>query len=170
MKHELEVFFDYACPFCFRAHQYLTELKPEYPDIQIVWRPCEAHPRPERYGPHSDLCIQGFFFAQDHGVDVLAYHDRMFQAAMVERIDIESIDVLSEYVKDIVNVEDFRLALQQGTYQKAVLDANDLAYEHNGVWAVPAYRMDGQKLDAVENIGVTKQKLQEFFRENQIKK
>lgn len=163
MKHTLEVFFDYICPFCFRAHQYLKELIPDYPEIDILWHPCESHPRPERFGPHSDLCIQGYFFAKEKGIDSWTYHDRMYQAAQKERINIEDIDVLSDYVRDMMDAEAFRKALRQGTYSKMLADSNDLAYERSGVWAVPAYRMEGYKLDAAENIGVTKEQLRSFL-------
>jgi predicted DsbA family dithiol-disulfide isomerase len=163
MKQELEVFFDYACPYCLRAHEYLTELMPQYPDVSIVWRPCEAHPRPDRYGPHSDLCIQGYFFALENGVDVLAYHARMYRAALKDRIDIENIDVLTDSVRDLVDADAFRLALQQGTYQKALAESNQLAFERSGVWVVPAYRMEGRKIDSVENIGVSKEQLRRFL-------
>lgn len=163
MKHNLEVFFDYACPFCYRAYQSLKELIPEFPNINIIWQLCEAHPRPDRYGPHSDLCIQGYFYAKEHGVDAFSYHDRMFQATMVDRIDIEDLELLTNYVQDLVDANDFRLALQQGSYSKALMEANELAYQQNGVWAVPAYRCVGKKLDAVENVGVTKQELQRFL-------
>ena len=163
MKHELEIFFDYVCPFCYRAHQALKELIPDFPDINIIWQLCEAHPRPDRYGPHSDLCIQGYFYTKDHGVDPLRYHDRMFQATMVDRIDIEDLELLTNYVQDLVDVKEFRLALQGGVYKEALNKANDLAYVQNRVWAVPAYRCAGQKLDAVENVGVTRQQLQQFL-------
>ena len=157
------MFFDYACPYCLRAHEYLTELIPQYPDVSVVWRPCEAHPRPDRYGLHSDLCIQGYFFVRENGADVLAYHDRMYRAALKDRIDIESIDVLTDSVRDLVDADAFRLALQQGTYQKALAESNRLAFEHSGVWVVPAYRMAGRKIDAVENVGVSKEQLRRFL-------
>lgn len=32
----LEVFFDYACPYCLRGHKYLFELLPQYPQIEII--------------------------------------------------------------------------------------------------------------------------------------
>ncbi|WP_195201002.1 DsbA family protein [Faecalispora jeddahensis] len=163
MKQELEVFFDYACPYCLRAHEYLTELMPQYPDVSVVWRPCEAHPRPDRYGPHSDLCIQGYFFVRENGADVLAYHDRMYRAALKDRIDIESIDVLTDSVRDLVDADAFRLALQQGTYQKALAESNRLAFERSGVWVVPAYRMEDRKIDSVENVGVSKEQLRRFL-------
>lgn len=157
------MFFDYACPYCLRAHEYLTELMPQYPDVSVVWRPCEAHPRPDRYGPHSDLCIQGYFFVRENGADVLAYHDRMYRAALKDRIDIESIDVLTDSVRDLVDTDAFRLALQQGTYQKALAESNRLAFERSGVWVVPAYRMEDRKIDAIENVGVSKEQLRHFL-------
>ena len=93
--HELEVFFDYTCPYCLKAHGFLRELLPQFPEISIVWRPCEAHPRPERYGLHSDLCIQGLFCAMEQGADLWEYHDRMYRAALVDRVNIEDSDVVA---------------------------------------------------------------------------
>lgn len=159
MKQELHVFFDYICPYCLKAHKYLKELIPDYPDVTIVWHPCESHPRPDRYGPHSDLCIQGYFYAVDHGADILEYHERMYQAALKERIDIENIDALTEYVGDLVDADDFRLSLQLGTYRGKLDESNKLAFEKSDVWAVPAYRMGALKLDAVENVGVSKEQI-----------
>jgi predicted DsbA family dithiol-disulfide isomerase len=163
MKHELEVFFDYACPYCFQAHKHLTELMPDYPDVVIVRHPCESHPRPDRYGPHSDLCIQGYFFAVENGADAWTYHDRMYRAALKEHVDIEDIDALSDFVCDLVDADAFRLALRQGIYRRALAEANELAFERSGVWVVPAYRLEGRKLDAIEDIGVSKEQLRRFL-------
>lgn len=164
MKNVLELFFDYTCPYCLRAHEYLDELIEDYPDISITWRPCESHPRPEERSNHTDLCIQGYFFASEHGVDPLEYHNRMYQAALKDRIDIENIDVLADYVSDLVDKEAFAKALREGTYLEALNEANSLAFERSGVWVVPAYRMDGKKLDAAAGIGVSKEQLQEFLK------
>jgi len=43
MIPKLEVFFDYACPYCQQGHESLLELLPQYPQVEIVWYPCEAH-------------------------------------------------------------------------------------------------------------------------------
>jgi len=161
--HKLEVFFDYACPFCLRGHEYLKELHPRYPEIEIVWRPCEAHPRPERYGPHSDLCMQGMFFALDHGVDIWEYHERMFRAALKDRADIERVDVLADIVADLIDVDEFRRSLESGEYAENQREGNDYAYGRCGVWAVPSYRMAGRKLDSIEGVGVTKDQLERFM-------
>lgn len=161
----LEVFFDYGCPYCLKGHENLKALLPQYPGLEIAWMPCEAHPRPEQHGMHSDLCVQGFFFAQEHGVDLWAYHAHMYKAALVDRINIEDIDTLAASVRDLLDADAFRQALEQGTYAKQQLANNDYAYEKSGVWAVPAYRMDGRRLDAVEGIGVGKKELAAFLEE-----
>lgn len=160
---QLEVFFDYTCPFCLRGHEYLVQLLPGQADIEIVWRPCEAHPRPEQYGQHSDLCIQGLFFAQDNGADIWAYHERLYSAVHKKHIDIENVDALVDCVKGLLDAKAFRDALACGVYAKKLLEFNDYAYEHSGVWALPSYRMNGKKLDSIEGIGITKQQLASFM-------
>ncbi|WP_097002655.1 DsbA family protein [Lacrimispora amygdalina] len=163
MKNNLHLFFDYICPYCLKAHNYLKELLPEHPDLNIEWHPCESHPRPERFGPHSDLCIQGYFYALDRGMDVLDYHDRMYQATFKDHVNIENIDALSEYVSDLVDAVSFKQSLQQGTFLEKLAESNKLAFEHSKVWVVPAYRMGTLKLDAAENIGITKEQIRDFL-------
>jgi len=159
----LEVFFDYACPYCQKGHGYLIELLQRHTDIVVDWRPCEAHPRPERFGLHSDLCIQGFFFAQELGVDVFDYHERMYNAALKECVNIENHDELANVVKGLLKISDFLKALKSGKYEKKVAAANDYAYDQSSVWAVPAYRMNGRKLDSIEDVGITKEQLADFL-------
>lgn len=164
MKQELHVFFDYICPYCLTAHQYLKELIPQLSETTIIWHPCESHPRPEPFHPHSDLSIQGYFYAAEHGVDPFTYHDRMYQAVHKDHINIEEIDVLTGYVRDLVDADGFKSALLQGRYQKKRKESNVLAFEQSGVWAVPAYRMGEDKLDAVEGVGVSKDQLSDFIK------
>lgn len=159
----MEVFFDYACPYCLKGHEYLLEIIGNHPDITLDWQPCEAHPRPETHGPHTDLCARGMFFARDHGVDLWAYHGRVYRLALVDRIDIEDIDALAQGLADLLDADDFRTALRSGTYFEELDRSNRHAYEESGVWAVPAYRMNGQKLDAVEGVGVRKEQLEAFM-------
>ncbi len=161
--HQLEVFFDYACPYCLKGHEYLKVLRLSFPGIEIVWRPCESHPRPERYGRHSDLCIRGMFFAQDRNADLWAYHEIMYNAAVRDRLDIENLDVLAECVRGLLDADAFQKSLQNGEYVKELADANSRAYDLSGVWAVPSYRMNGRKLDSIEDIGVSKKQLAHFM-------
>ena len=160
--NNLEVFFDYACPYCRKGHGYLRELAAEHGGIDIVWRPCEAHPRPENYGPHSDLCIQGMFYALESGADVWVYNDAMYAAAHSGGTNIEDISALAEHLRGILDAEGFINALTAGRYAERVNEANDYAYEINGVWAIPSYRLNGAKLDAALGVGVSKDELFEF--------
>jgi predicted DsbA family dithiol-disulfide isomerase len=89
----------------------------------------------------------------------------MYAAAVTERVNIEDAEVVAGRVHGLLDPAAFLEALQSGVYAKAVEDGNDYAYEQNGVWAVPAYRMDGSKLDSVVGIGVTKQQLAEFMKD-----
>ena len=159
----MEVFFDYTCPFCVTGHENLLALLPEFPDTEPLWRPCEAHPRPETHGPHSDLCIQGMFFAADQGADLWAYHERMYRLCRRGGIDIEDTDALAAHVGGLLDADAFRGALRNGLYREAGEQANIYAYETSGVWAVPSYRMGGRKLDAVEGVGVTRAQLKAFL-------
>jgi len=160
---KLEVFFDYACPYCLTGHEYLMELLPEHADIEIIWRPCEAHPRPEVYGRYSDLCVKGLFYAIDQNIDLQDFHDRMYRAALKDGVNIEDPAALADYFKDLFDPAEFCDALKNGKYEQACLDANDYAFEQSGVWFIPAYRMDGKKLDSAGGVGITKKQLSDFL-------
>jgi predicted DsbA family dithiol-disulfide isomerase len=86
----------------------------------------------------------------------------MFDAAIVSQINIEDASVLAEFVSDIVDAEAFTEALTSGRYKERGQVGNDYAYKTSGVWAVPSFRLDGKELNAVENVGVTKEELRAF--------
>lgn len=160
---KLEIFFDYSCPYCLKGYNYLMELLPDFPDLEIEWRPCEAHPRPETYGLHSDLCIQGMFYAAERGFDLLAYHRLMYDACLKDKINIENLDELTKYLNGKFDTDSFKREVSSGKYAEALSSANDYAFNKSSVWAVPSYRMNGRKLDAVEDVGVTKEQLLKFL-------
>ena len=87
----------------------------------------------------------------------------IYSAALKDKINIEDAAELADYFKDMLDPAALREALSSGKYARAGLDANDYAYEKSGVWFVPAYRMDGRKLDAAGGVGVTKAHLAEFL-------
>jgi len=159
---KLEVFFDYTSVYCLMAHKNLAELLPQYTDIEVVWRPCESHPQPEGR-KRSDLCIQGLFFATEQGIDSWAYHKRIFDAIFVERVNIEKPEALARSVRKLIDPDAFLDAIKGGAYKQALDDANEYAGEKAGVQSVPAYRLDGKKLDSEENAGVSKQQLIDFL-------
>ncbi len=159
----MEFFFDYSCPYCLRGYEDLLKLLPAYPAAELVWCPIEAHPRPERWGSHSDLCVQALLFALQNGADPFLFSERMFRAIFEEHIDIESAAVLAACFRDLLDENALCCALEHGDFAQQNRDANDYAYEQCAVWAVPSFRMDGHKLDAVEGVGVTKEQLRDFL-------
>lgn len=162
----LEVFFDYACPYCYRGHEILLELLPQFPTVSVEWHPCEAHPRPERYGSHSDLCARGMFFALEQGADLMEYHGRMYHAALVDRIDIESPDVVSQLMEGLLDIKLLGSALSGNLYLDRLCQNNQLAWDSYQFPAVPSYRMNEKLLKAIGNVGITKERLSEFLLEN----
>lgn len=160
---KLEVFFDYSCPFCLRGHGYLTELLPDYPDLEVIWRPCEAHPRPDRYGPHSDWCAKGMFYAKDCGTDLAPYHQQLYQAAVTERLNIENLSVVSNVVTNLLDEHAFQQALSEGAYSEELAESNRLAWEVYQFSAVPSLRMNGRELRAVEGLGLTREMISDFL-------
>lgn len=160
----LEVFFDYACPYCLKGHENLLSLSPNQTQIEIKWHPCEAHPRPERYGLHSDICARGFYFALEHGADIMEYHRRMYNAALKERVNIEDLSVIAKKLEGLLDTDKFYKVLQGGAYVKELTDNNRMVWETYAFPAVPSYFMNGKTLAAIENIGVTKDRLADFLR------
>jgi predicted DsbA family dithiol-disulfide isomerase len=160
---QLEVFFDYACPYCLKGHNYLTAIKAEMNDLDILWCPCEAHPRPERYGMHSDLTIRAFFYGTELGIDQWQYHHHVYKMIHEEHLDIENVDLLCQSLQNFFDPDALKKVLTSEQYVQQLAQANHYAYEKSGVWAVPAFRMNGMKLDSVENVGVTKEQLRSFI-------
>ncbi|MCL2851822.1 MAG: DsbA family protein [Defluviitaleaceae bacterium] len=161
---KIEMFFDYACPFCLSGYNDLIELLPNYPDIEMVWHFCEARPRPEEgYGKHSDLCIQGMFFAAQSGVDLMLYHKKMFTLYHEDKIDVEDIDVLADSLGSLLDADGLRHALKSGKYAQNLHDANAYAYKESGVWVIPDFRMDSHRLVASAGVGITKKQLEDFL-------
>ena len=146
------------------GHEYLCELLPEFPEITVKWQPCEAHPRPEEgWGPHSDIILRGVFYFLEHEQDIYAYHDLMYKAPKDDSVDIEDIAAVAEYTKHLTDPEAFRKALEEGAYVEELRVANHHAFGESGVWFIPAFRMNGEKLDSKGGIGVTKEELKVFL-------
>jgi predicted DsbA family dithiol-disulfide isomerase len=160
----MQVFFDYECPYCKTGYEYLLEQIGDYPDIEIEWRPIEAHPLPEDHPPHTDLACESFYIAQELGADMGAFHAVMYQAISIERQNVEDPEVLCEILKDIVDTDKFRDILASKKYTAQIQENNDLAYEKSEVWYVPAFRMNGKKLDAKGGIGIRPEELRSFLK------
>ena len=161
---KMQFFFDYECPHCKTGYEYLMEQIDDYPNIEIEWIPVEAHPRPEYSYPHTDLACQGFYIAEELGADMKAFHAAMYQAVSIEKQNAEDPRVLCKILEGIVDADKFRFILDSGKYAKQVDKNNKLAYEESGVWFVPAFRMNGKKLDAKGGLGISPRGLQKFLK------
>lgn len=161
---KMQIFYDYECPYCKKGYEYLTEQIGGHPEIEIEWRPVEAHPLPEDSYPHTHLACQGYYAAKELGADMDAFHTAMFQAISIERQDAEKPEVLCAILKGIVDAEKFRAILESGKYAKQVDENNNLAYEKSGVWYLPAFRMNGKKLDAKGGVGISPDELRDFLK------
>jgi predicted DsbA family dithiol-disulfide isomerase len=162
----LQVFYDYECPYCKKGYEYLMEEIKRHPNIEIEWRPIESHPLPEDHPPHTYLAGQCYYIAKELGADTPAFHAAMYQAIAIERRNVEKTEVLSEILKGVLDTEKLRAALESGKYAKQIDENNDLAYEKSGVWFVPAFRMNSDKLDAKGGVGISPSELREFIDRN----
>ncbi|MDR3259203.1 MAG: DsbA family protein [Fusobacteriaceae bacterium] len=163
--NKLQIFYDYSCPFCKKGYEsFLRVITPFIKDIDIEWIPVESHPRPENVHPHTDLCIQAFYIICELNGDIPAFHHAMYDALVIEKRDVEKSDVLADIVKNIVDPVKFIEILESNKYADKVNQNNDFAYEKSGVWVVPAFRMNNQKLDAIGGIGVTDLQISDFLK------
>jgi len=165
---KVQVFFDYECPHCKRGYEALMEMLPSYPGVEIEWRPIEAHPRPEEgHPPHTDLSCQAYYIGRELGADMPALFKALFQGIAVEKQNVEDHGILVNLLKGVVDREKFLTILKSGKYAAQVNDNNDLAYEKNEVWFVPAFRIPGNKsaprLDAKGGVGVTREEIKDFL-------
>ena len=168
----MDVYFDYACPYCVKGLAYLQELIKEHSKhINLNFIPVEAHPRPEVHGLHTDLCAQGYYAAMDQGMDPWDYHAAIFKAAVNDRVNIEDADALGTALRasaaaEKLDADAYADTLKKAVYANRVDENNRQAYDENGVWAVPTFIMeDGRRLDAREGIGVRFKELEALMKE-----
>lgn len=137
---KIEVFFDYVCPYCYRGHKNLLALLDQYPQLTVTWRPCEAHPLPENWSVHSDLAIQGMYYIQERGGDIMEYHRQVYQAYFDHGLNVASLDVLASLAERCgVDTGGFRGALAENLYEARVKEGNRYAWVEKGLDAVPSY-------------------------------
>lgn len=161
---QLEFFYDYTCPFCMRGYEALLKQLDQHPDIEVLWRPCDVNPVPVSNPYFSNLGIQGFFFAQDEGCDLIEYNTRVFRAANVDRVGRHDRAAFAEYVKDLLDPQASIEVLENEKYKDKQIEGNDYAYEQNGVWYIPALRMNGKKLDASGGLGLSEKQIEKFLK------
>jgi predicted DsbA family dithiol-disulfide isomerase len=163
--NKLQIFYDYSCPFCKKGYEsFLKVITPHKNDLEIEWIPIESHPRPETAHPHTDLCVQAFYIICELNADISAFHSAMYDSVVIQRKDVEKKEIVTDIVKDIVDPVKFLNILESGKYADKANQNNDFAYEKSGVWVVPAFRLNNQKLDATGGIGVTDLQISDFLK------
>ena len=161
-----ELFFDYSCPYCRKGLAMLMDMLPDHPDIEIVWRPVEAHPRLEEPGhrPYVDIAVQGGLCVSAKKGNERIYAEELYAAWFDRREAIDDVRVLSACaVKAGVPADAFEAELSAGKFVEAQLAANAYAYTQQNVWAVPTLICGNVRLDAQEGMGVTRSGLERFL-------
>ena len=163
---KLEMYYDYACPYCLTGHEYLLDVLKEYPGVEMVWLPCEAHPRPEVYGRYSDLCARGMYLAADLGVDLMAYHNLMYKVALAKQVDIMDAAALAEALKELAEPSKLAEGLSGDKYVDVLDENNTQVWDVHDCPAVPSFRNaeTGALLKSVPGVGVTKEQLADFIK------
>ena len=160
---KFQFFYDYQCPHCKKGYEILKSLLPEYSDMEVEWRPIELNPK-----PIMNPYIQAFYIAQELGADMDKFHSTLFQKASIENQNVRSSKVMGDIIENIMDKEKYLEILESGKYAPKVGENNDLAYEKDNVWFLPAFRVPGlsqdtPRLDAQGGIGITAEELKEFL-------
>jgi predicted DsbA family dithiol-disulfide isomerase len=99
--------------------------------------------------PYTNLAFQELEFAKDQGKGD-EYNDAVFRAFFQQSRDIGRIDVLADIANEVgLDPEQFRAALEQGTYRDRVQQLLKTAYERAGVTAVPTMIIGRQRLEGL---------------------
>lgn len=164
-NNKLTVYFDYVCPYCYRGLSDLMELLVEFPQIEVKWVPCEAHPYPDSMmGIYSSKACQAMLIVEAHGGNLIQFHKEIFQAHFKLRRRIDEPEVLAEIgAKCNVPYEIIIRELNSKIYAEQVLQNNDLVWEKLGCQAVPDYIAGEKALLSFEDVSIPKKKLRQFL-------
>ena len=159
---KFQFFYDYLCPHCKTGYEIMMALLPDFPNVEVECIPVELSPR-----PMANPYIQAFYIAQELGADMDKFQNTLFQKASIENQNVRSIKVLSDILEKIINKEKLLEILESGKYAPKVAENNDLAYEKDDIWFLPAFRVPGKKdapkLDAKGGVGISREELKEFL-------
>lgn len=96
--------------------------------------------------PYTRLAFEGWYYAKEKGCGD-AYSDLMYRAYFIEEKDIGDIGVLTGLAERLgLSGEEFRSALEAGTYTKELKSAVAYAKNELQVRSVPTIYINGQKV------------------------
>ena len=140
------------------------DLEQNYPDVETVWQPVEAHPRPEHMWMYSDIASEGLFYIKERGLNENEYIRLVYEAHYKNGRRIDAINVLADIAEAAgVDKKDFLAALKDRRYKKMILDNNDLVWERLQFDAVPDYVTEKDGLYSIEDHMISKEKLRSFL-------
>lgn len=135
-------------PFELRPYPAET-LRPEGDYLQTTWTQ-SVYPMAKALGipivlpkvspqPHTGVAFEGYQYAREQGKGN-DYNDRMLRAFFQEDQDIGRLDVLTRLAGEIgLDEEEFRRALEAGTYREAHQRALQHACHEARITAVPTF-------------------------------
>ena len=160
---KFQFFYDYLCPHCKKGYEIMMDALKDFPDIEPEYMPIELNPKsmPNPY-------LQAFYIAQELGADMNAFHSTLFQKASIENQNVRSNKVLSDILENIIDKNKLLEIIESGKYAGKIPENNDLAYEKDNVWFLPAFRVPGlspetPRLDAQGGIGITAEDMVAFL-------
>lgn len=164
MSRKIEVYFDFTCPYCYEGLKEFEEILSKHKDVEPVWYPCEAHPRPEFAEVHSDLAAQGMIYLQEKGLDTRKYKDLVYEAHFEKKVRIDDIELLAAFAEEAGAVrEEIADLLTENRYADKVVANNQRVWGDLAFDAVPSYILDG-KIAASKYLNlVTAEKIRELF-------
>lgn len=96
--------------------------------------------------PYTRLAFEGMYFAQEKGCGE-RYSDLAYRAYFEKEEDIGEMDVLCGIAENAgLNAEDFRQALEAGTYTERVREAVDYSREVLKITGVPSIYLNGERI------------------------
>ena len=158
---KFQFFYDYLCPHCLRGWEIMVGLLQDYPNVEAEYLPIELSPK-----PMANPYIQAFYIAGELGADMDKFHKTLFQKASIENQNVKSAKVLADILEGIIDKNKLLEIIESGKYASKVGENNDLAYEKDDIWFLPAFRVPGSKeprLNAQGGVGISREELKEFL-------
>ncbi|MGH9183334.1 MAG: DsbA family protein [Acidimicrobiales bacterium] len=144
----MNCYYDYTCPYSYRAFQWLTRLEEVVPDLAVEWRTFalkEANRDPHTPSPFDDPEISSvsvLALALAHAArraDFARYHARVFEAMQVRRLG--ELDVLAVAADAGVDLDSFEE--ERPRWLRQVAEAHDRATSRWRVFGTPTLILDG---------------------------
>ncbi len=164
MSKKIEVYFDFTCPYCYKGLKEFEDVLREQKDVEVVWYPCEAHPRPEFAEVHSDLAAQTMIYLQEKELQTGKFKDLVYAAHFEDKVRIDDIELLADLAKECGALKaDVVELLTNNKYADKVIANNQKVWGELAFDAVPSYIFEG-KIAASKYLNlVDASKIRELF-------